>query len=74
MTVGPFSSMDPLFPGVAGDWQLYTTQEVMHLRSTGVLNPSATPGFSISMLSTSAPLAQTQSAPIHFGGAKDGSR
>ena len=68
MTVGPFSSTDPLFPGVARDWQLYTTQEVMYLKSAGVLNPFATPGFSISStLLTSAPLAQTQSTPITLG-------
>ena len=37
MTVGPFSTTDPLFPGVARDWKLYTTQEVMCLKGTGVL-------------------------------------
>ena len=67
MIVGPFSSMDPLFPGVAADWQLYTAQEVMCLRSVGVLNPSATAGFSISTLLTLAPLAGMQSAPITSG-------
>ena len=67
MTVGTFSSMDPMFPGIAGDWQLYTTQEVVHLRSTGVLRPSAAPSLSISTLPTLASLAQMQSAPITPG-------
>ena len=66
MTVGPFCDSDPLFPGVARDWELYTTQEVMRLWSAGVLNPSLAPGFSISTLS-SAPLVQTQSGPVISG-------
>ena len=67
MTEGPFCGSDLLFPGVARDWQLYTAQEVMHLRNAGVLNPFATPGFAISATSSSAFVAQMQSAPITQG-------
>ena len=67
VTVGTFSSMDTLFPGVTRDLQLYTTEEVVHLRSAGVVKPSSAPSFSISMLSSLASLAQIQPAPTTLG-------
>ena len=41
MTVGPFTSRDMLFHGVAGDLELYTTEEVIILRNVGILSPQA---------------------------------
>ena len=67
VTVGPFSSMDILFLGVAGDLQLYTTKEVVHLRSLGVVKPSSAPSLSISTLSSLTSLAQIQPAPATLG-------
>ena len=64
ITVGTFNSMDT---GIAGDCQLYTTEEVVCLRSVGVVKPSAAPSLSISTLPTLASLAQMQSAPITLG-------
>ena len=72
MTVGPFSTMDPLFPGDARDWKLYTTQEVMHLKSVGVLTPFTASGLSTSALLTQPPLAQALSAPSTLGVPKMG--
>ena len=63
ITMGPFSSMDMLFPGIAGDLELYTTEEVMHLRSAGVVKSSSGASLSLSKLSSLASLAQIQSAP-----------
>ena len=65
---GLSAAWTPCVPGVARDWQLYTTQEVVHLRSVGVLRPSAAPSLSISMLPTLASLAQMQSAPASLWG------
>ena len=73
ITVGTFSSTDTLFPGVARDWQLYTTEEVVCLRSVGVVKPSSAPSLSISTLPTLASLAQMQSAPCHSEVTNDGS-
>ena len=67
ISVRTFSSTDTIFPGIAGDLQLYTTEEVVCLRSTGVVKPSAVPSLSISMLPTLASLAQIQSAPTTLG-------
>ena len=36
VTVGPFMSKDTLFHGVAGDLELYTAEEVIALRNTGI--------------------------------------
>ena len=35
MTVGPFVRRDMLFWGIAGDLELYTTEEVITLRNVG---------------------------------------
>ena len=67
ITMGPFCSTDTLFLGVTGDLQLYTTEEVVHLRSTGVVKPSSAPSLSISTLSSLASLAQIQPAPATLG-------
>ena len=67
ITVGPFCSMDTLFLGVTRDLQLYTTEEVVCLRSAGVLKPSSAPSLSISKLSSLASLAKMQPAPSTLG-------
>ena len=67
VTVGTFSSTDTIFPGIARDLQLYTTEEVVCLRSVGVVKPSSAPSLSISMLSTLASLAQIQPVPTTPG-------
>ena len=61
--MGPFSSKDMLFPGIARDLELYTTEEVMSLRSAGILKSSSGASLSLSKLSLLAYLAQIQSAP-----------
>ena len=63
VTVGPFSSTDTLFPGITRDLELYTTEEVMCLRSTGAVKSSSGASLSLSKLSSLASLAQIQSAP-----------
>ena len=39
-TVGPFASTDTLFPGAAGDLDLYTDMEISGLVKVGLLEPS----------------------------------
>ena len=63
ITMGPFSSKDMLFLGVTRDLELYTTEEVMSLRSAGILKSSPGASLSLSKLSSLASLAQIQSAP-----------
>ena len=64
ITMGPFSSKDTLFPGViARDLELYTTEEVMSLRSTGILKSPSGASLSLYKLSLFTSLAQIQSAP-----------
>ena len=58
ITMGPFSSKDTLFPGVTGDLELYTTEEVMSLRSAGILKSSSGASLSLSKLSLLTSLAQ----------------
>ena len=41
MTIGPFASRDMLFCGVAGDLELYTTEEVITLRNAGIFKSSS---------------------------------
>ena len=60
--MGPFCNMDTLFPGVTRDLELYTTEEVVCLRSMCVVKPSSAPSLSISKLSSLASLAQIQPA------------
>ena len=36
MFVGPFHASNPLFTGIAGDCRLYTSQDVLRLKSMGV--------------------------------------
>ena len=38
-TVGPFRAMDPIFPGLPGDLELFTAEEVAKLKELGVFNP-----------------------------------
>ena len=38
-TVGPFQPTDPMFPGLPGDLELFTMEEVAKLKELGVLNP-----------------------------------
>ena len=47
ITISPFSKKDMLFPGVARDLELYTTEEVMILRNAGILKSSS--GASLSL-------------------------
>ena len=42
VTVGPFASTDTLFHSVAGHLELYTDEEVVALRNTGIFKPSNT--------------------------------
>ena len=42
--VGPFWAMDPVFPGLPGDLELFTAEEVAKLKELGVLNPPDAPG------------------------------
>ena len=42
VTVGPFMSMDTLFPGTAGDLELFTDEEVIALSNVGVLKSPIT--------------------------------
>ena len=51
ITMGPFSSTGHAFPWVLpGDLELYTTEEVMHLRSTGALKSSSGASLSLSQV------------------------
>ena len=59
--------MDTIFSGITGDLQLYTTEEVVCLRSVGVVKPSAAPSLSISALPMLVSLAQMQSVPATLG-------
>ena len=43
-TVGPFRATDPVFPGLPGDLELFTVEEVAKLKELGVLNPPNVPG------------------------------
>ena len=67
IAVGPFSSMDMLFPGVTRDLELYITEEVVHLRSAGVVKPSSAASLSISKFSSFTSLAQIHPAPTTLG-------
>ena len=41
---GPFRATDPIFPGLPGDLELFTAEEVAKLKELGVLNPPNAPG------------------------------
>ena len=41
-TVGPFASTDTLFPGIAGDLDLFTDMEISGLVRIGLLKPPIT--------------------------------
>ena len=64
---GNFQQHGTLLPGITRDLQLYTTKEVLRLRSTGVVKPSSAPSLSISTLSSLVSLAQIQPAPTTLG-------
>ena len=38
-TIGPFRATDLIFPGIPGDLELFTAEEVAKLKGLGVLNP-----------------------------------
>ena len=61
MTVGPFSSRDMLFCGVAGDLELYTAEEVITLRNAGVFKSSSSTNQP--KLPSLVSLGQTLSSP-----------
>ena len=63
ITMGPSSSKDMLFLGITGDLELYTTEEVMSLRSVGILKSPSGASLSLSKLSFLTSLAQIQSTP-----------
>ena len=61
MTVGPFTSTDTLFPGAAGDLELFTDEEVITLSNVGVLK-SPTTGTSTTKLPSLASHIQPDSS------------
>ena len=63
MTVGPFTRRDTLFQGVAGDLELYTTEEVITLRNMGIFKSSSGASQSLPKLPSLTTLGQIQSAP-----------
>ena len=66
ITMGPFSRKDMLFPGVAGDLELYTTEEVITLRNVGILNPlqvPANPSLSCHLLTSLGQIPSTPATP-----------
>ena len=46
--MGPLSSKDMLFLGIARDLELYTTEEVMSIRSAGIMKSSSDASLSLS--------------------------
>ena len=42
-TIGPFRAIDTIFPGLPGDLELFTAEEVAKLKELGVLNPPNVP-------------------------------
>ena len=58
VTISPFASTDTLFPGTAGDLELFTDKEVIALSNVGVLKSTIT-GTSTSKL----PLLASQMKP-----------
>ena len=42
--VGPFQATYLIFPGLPGDLELFTAEEVAKLKELGVLNPPNVPG------------------------------
>ena len=42
-TIGPFQAIDTIFPGLPGDLELFTAEEVAKLKELGVLNPPNAP-------------------------------
>ena len=61
VTIGPFSRRDTLFLGVAGDLELYTTEEVITLRNAGIFKSSSGASQSLSKLPSLTSLGQKQS-------------
>ena len=43
-TIGPFWAIDTIFPGLPGDLELFTAEEVAKLKELGILNPPNMPG------------------------------
>ena len=66
ITVGPFSGKAMLFPGIAGDLELYPTEEVMSLRTAGILKSSSGASLSLSKSSLLTFLAQIQLVPTNL--------
>ena len=48
ITMGPFNKKDTLFPGIARDLELYTTEEVVTLRNSGILKSYSGASLSLS--------------------------
>ena len=61
VTIGPFTRRDTLFLGIAGDLDLYTTEEVITLRNTGIFKSSSDASQPLSKLPSVASLGQIQS-------------
>ena len=61
-TVGPFASKDMLFHGIAGDLELYTTEEVITLKNVGIFKSSSTSQSSPNLPSLTS-LGQALSSP-----------
>ena len=61
MTIGPFASRDMLFHGIAGDLEVYTTEEVITLRNVGIFKSSSS--TSQTKLPSLASLSQALSSP-----------
>ena len=58
VTVGPFSGRDMLFWGIARDLELYTAEEVITLRNTGIFRSSSGTSKSLPRLPSLTSLGQ----------------
>ena len=63
MTVGPFTRRDMPFQGIAGDLELYTTEEVITLRNGGIFKSSSSVSQSLRRLPSLTSLGQALSSP-----------
>ena len=63
ITVGPFARRDTLFQDIAGDLELYITEEVITLRNAGIFKSSSSASQSLPRLPSLTSLGQTLSSP-----------
>ena len=63
ITIGPFTSKDTLFQGVAGDLELYTAEEVITLRNVGIFKSSSSASQSTLKLPPLTSLGQALLSP-----------